>query len=121
MKKISLLIYCSLLILNLAVWIIVSTYPLFKMIVIESIIGFNLLLTYGSLKSNSKEAFKISLFFILPMFVLIEIIISIISSNTLNDNPFLILILGLIFFEFILTYSTIMISNRHNSPKTKEI
>ena len=108
------------LILNLAVWITVSTYPLFKMVMIELIIGFNLLLTYGSLRSNNKEAFKISLFFILPMFALIEIIMGIISPNTLNDNPFLILILGLIFFEFILTYSTIIISNKHNSQKLRK-
>lgn len=109
------------LILNLAVWTIVSSYPLFKMFMIELIIGFNLILTYGSIKSNSKEAFKISLSFILPIFSFIEIIIGIVSPNRLYDNYLLILILGLIFFEFVLTYSTIVISNKNNNLKTKDI
>jgi len=102
MKSTSLIVGCILLVLNLLIGMIISSYETFHMIANSGVIIVNtaLLLVLGTL--NVKDGFRYSLNLLFPAFALIEFLIICFSRPEVENNWGLIVVLLILVLQVIL-------------------
>ena len=102
MKSTSLIVGCILLMLNLLIGMIISSYETFHVVTNSGIIIVNtaLLLVLGTL--NVKDGFRYSLNLLIPIFALIEFLIICFSRPEVENNWGLIVVLLILILQVIL-------------------
>lgn len=102
MKSTSLIVGCILLMLNLLIGMIISSYETFHVVTNSGIIIVNtaLLLVLGTL--NVKDGFRYSLNLLIPIFALIEFLIICFSRPEVKNNWGLIVVLLILILQVIL-------------------
>lgn len=111
MKSTSLIIGCILLVLNLLIGMIISSYETFHVVANSGVIIVNtaLLLVLGTL--DVKDGFRYSLNLLFPAFALIEFLIVCFSRPEVENNWGLIVILLLLVLQIILLLGAKKMSN----------
>lgn len=111
MKSTSLIVGCILLVLNLLIGMIISSYETFHVVTNSGIIIVNtiLLLVLGTLKV--KDGFRYSLNLLFPIFALIEFLIICFSRPEVENNWGLIVVLLLLVLQIILLLVAKKMSN----------
>ena len=101
MKKAFLLIGLLLLLTNIAVGAIVTSYNTFNICVSSMVIIATAVLIAGLSKSNIKDAFKISLTLLFILMGITQFVLAILSPEQYKDNWYLIAIIVLVIIEFV--------------------
>lgn len=111
MKSTSLIIGCILLVLNLLIGMIISSYETFHVVTNSGIIIANtvLLLVLGTL--NVKDGFRYSLNLLFPAFALMEFLIICFSRPEVENNWGVIVVLLLLVLQIILLLGAKKASN----------
>ena len=96
MKNITLIIGGTLLVVNLIIGLLLSVYPLFNMCFTSMVIISTTLLLYLLCKIKMKDGFVIGLYSFFSFMGFIEMILGIISQDSLQDNGYLVAVVILI-------------------------
>lgn len=91
--------------MNISAGIIVTEYQTFNVVVSSSVIMLNFGVLYLLHSLEIKDAFGISLSFVLPFIGIIEVIMSIMMPADWHDNIWLILLFGLIAFQVLMVFA----------------
>jgi len=109
MKKINLLIFGVLIIINTLIGLIIKDYQKFNFLMADFILVVHFVLRYIVLQSNTKDAFKISHGFIAPGLTIISFIISIFLPNQFQNNILLILLFIVLGIQFLFSLAGIIL------------
>lgn len=101
MKNSFLIIGVILLLANIAIGLIVSSYSTFNVCMSSAIIIATTLLLWVMAKSKMKDGFKIGLSFLFALLGLAEFVLAILSPEQYKDNWYLIAIILLVIIESI--------------------
>lgn len=101
MKKGILIIGCIIMIANILLGAIITSYSVFNVCVTSIVIAVTTALLIGIASSKLKDAFKISLNFLFAFFGLIEFVLGIFAPEQYKNNWYLIAIICLIIIESI--------------------
>ena len=101
MKKTFLIIGLLILLANIAIGLIVSSYSIFNMCASSLVIVANTLLLAFIAKSKIKDAFKIPLTLLFVLLGIIQFVLAILSPEQYKDNWYLIAIIILVIIESI--------------------
>lgn len=112
MKKIILISACLALVLNLLLGLLLSCYEYFNMGVNCCIIVINAILLLSLFHFNMRDAFRISLSFLLSLLAFVEFILGGLMPQQLQDNGYLISLIVLLFIEITLFGVTNIMSNK---------
>ena len=96
MKNITLIIGGTLLVVNLIIGLLLSVYPLFNMCFTSMVIISTTLLLYLLCKIKMNDGFVIGLYSFFSFMGFIEMILGIISQDSLRDNGYLVAVVILI-------------------------
>jgi hypothetical protein len=99
MKNSFLIIGVILLLANIAIGLIVSSYNTFNVCMSSAVIIATTLLLWGMARSKMKNGFKIGLSFLFAFLGLMEFVLAILSPEQYKDNWYLIAIIFLIIIE----------------------
>lgn len=99
MKKAFLVIGLLLLLANIAVGLIVSSYSLFNMCASSLVIVATTLLVAFMAKSDIKDAFKITLTLLFTLLGIVQFVLALLSPEQFKDNWYLIAIIVLVIIE----------------------
>ena len=99
MKKAFLVIGLLLLLANIAVGLIVSSYSLFNMCASSLVIVATTLLVAFMAKSGIKDAFKIALTLLFTLLGIVQFVLALLSPEQFKDNWYLIAIIVLVIIE----------------------
>lgn len=101
MKNSFLIIGVILLLANIAIGLIVSSYSIFNVCMSSAVIIATTLLLWGMARSKMKDGFKIGLSFLFAFLGLLEFVLAILSPEQYKDNWYLIAIILLVITEFV--------------------
>lgn len=112
MKKGLLFSGIALLLANIVIGLIASSYNTFNICLSSAVIAITTLLLWGMASSNMKDAFKIALTFFFAFLGLVEFVLAVLSPEQYKDNWYLIaiIILTIVQAVFIIFSS---ITSRH--------
>jgi len=109
MKKINLLIFGVLIIINTLIGLIIKDYQKFNFLMADFTLVVHFVLRYIVLQSNTKDAFKISHGFIAPGLTIISFIISIFLPNQFQNNILLILLIIVLGIQLLFSLAGIIL------------
>jgi len=101
MKKAFLLIGLLLLLANIAIGLLVSSYSMFNMCASSLVIIVSTVLIAFMAKSGVKDAFKISLTLLFALLGIVQFVLAVLSPEQYKDNWYLIAIIVLVIIEFV--------------------
>lgn len=110
MKHLNLIIGGILLVLNVLIWLIVSSYSTFNLcLTISAIVLFLALI--GILKHYKlRDAFRVSLTVIFAFLMIVCLILGVLSPETFKDNGYIIAIIAILAVEVIILLTARIIS-----------
>ena len=112
MKRLNLLIGSVLLVLNVIIGLLLTSYATFNMILTSGIIVISIALIEILKHIKLKDAFRISLSALFALFLIINFILGILSPERFQDNGYIIAILIIIAFELLVLMTTSFVSNK---------
>lgn len=116
MKRLSLIFFVFLLIINIIAGLILSAYPTFNMVLNSCVLVVAIAFSLWLNNAKINTPFRLSLSFLIPTVTLIEFIIGIFSPQQFQDNWGIIAILLLIAFEALLIFT---VGNRSKVTKNQ--
>lgn len=105
MKSLSPLFFVLFLAINIIAGLVLSCYPLFNVVLSSVVICVAALLSLWVNKKPIATAFVTSLAFIIPTMTIIEFVVAVLSPSQFQDNWGIIIILGLMAFEWFIIYA----------------
>lgn len=108
MRKINIIIFSVLIILNTLIGLIMKDYKVFNFLSANFILILHFILRWIVLSSNTKDAFKISHSFITSFLTILTFILAVFLPNYFENNIRLILLFILIGIQFIITLSSLL-------------
>lgn len=114
MKNLFLIIGGLCLVANLVIGLVVSSYAMFNIVVNSIVIVVNTILMYALAGSSVKDAFKISMICIFPLFGLIEFVLGAKAPDTFEDNWYVVGVTFILLFEGILFAASHTVSRINN-------
>ena len=114
MKNVFLTIGGLILIVNVLCGFVLSSYTLFNCVLSSCVIIVNVIALTVITAVKLKDAFKISLSILFPLMGLIEFVFSLLSSESVQDNWYIIFIIIASLLKCILLVSTSFISKTIN-------
>lgn len=118
MKNIVIIASIIVFLINTLLGCILSNYSIYNIILNNGIILVNGVIVLLTCYTNWKDAFKISLFCILPIFTICEIILGCLAPREFYDNWYNIVI-GLCIFIEILLFFIVSTISKINKTETK--
>lgn len=112
MKRLNLFIGLLLLVLNVVIGLMMTSYTTFNMILTSGVIVISIALIEILKHIKLKDAFRISLSALFVLFLIINYILGILSPERFQDNGYIIAILIIIAFEMIVLMTTSFVSNK---------
>ena len=112
MKRLNLLIGSVLLVLNVIIGLLLTSYATFNMILTSGIIVISIALIEILKHIKLKDVFRISLSALFALFLIINFILGILSPERFQDNGYIIAILIIIAFELLVLMTTSFVSNK---------
>lgn len=100
------------LVINVLVGLIFKDYQWENVGFSSAVLLFNSLFLHIIGTVNLKDSFKISLFFILPLLGIIELILAIIAPTSFSNNIYLMGIIGIIAFQIIIFLLVNLVSQK---------
>ena len=110
MKNILFYSYLSLLLINTLAGVLLTKYMLPNILVANFTIIYSFSLNYFVIKNKLREAFKVSLSFILPSIWLISFIIAIFMDSSYKDNWALLILVLFQILQLLIVIITLKIS-----------
>ncbi len=110
MKKVLLYIGILALVLNIVVGLLLSTYPLFNIVLNSMVIVITTLLIW--LSSGNRNAFSISLTFLYLFIGILQLVLGVLSPASVMDNWMIVTIIALFVLECMLLIITKTISRK---------
>jgi len=117
MKNIFFYFFFSILILNSISGLIITNYKLNNIIIADFTIIYSYLLMFFIFKKISRNAFKISLTFLMPTIWLISFLTAIFMNSSLKDNFAFLFLISLLLFQFIIFIITFFLPNINIAEK----
>ncbi len=115
MKHLSLIIGGILLVLNVLIGLIVSSYSTFNVCLTSCIIVLSFALIEMLKHSKLRDAFRISLTFIFAFLMFVCLVLGVLSPETFKDNGYIIAIIVILVFEVITLLTTSFVSQNVKS------
>lgn len=112
MKKAILYIGILALVLNVAIGLLLSAYPLFNMVLNSIVIVFTTLLIWFSASIGQRTAFAVSLTFLYSFLGILQLVLGILSPARVTDNWMIVAIIALLVLECALLIITRTISKK---------
>lgn len=112
MKKTILYIGILALVLNVAIGLLLSAYPLFNMVLNSIVIVVTTMLIWFSSSNSQRTAFAISLTFLYSFIGIIQLVLGIFSPARITDNWMIVTIIALLVLECSLLIITRTISKK---------
>lgn len=112
MKKTILNIGILILVLNVAIGLLLSAYPLFNMVLNSIVIVITTVLIWLLSSYNQRTAFAVSLTFLYSFLGIIQLVLGILSPARITDNWMMVTIIALIALECALLIVTKSISKK---------
>ncbi len=112
MRKITVTLFLTLLLINIAAFIIVKAYEPLRFFSFTALAAYTFLILFISSGPKIKDAYKIWLWLFLPAILAIKIIFAGFSPSYVQNNYVLLLILTLCIGEFLL-YLLMRYASRH--------
>ena len=112
MKKTILNIGILILVLNVAIGLLLSAYPLFNMVLNSIVIVITTVLIWLLSSYNQRTAFAVSLTFLYSFLGIIQLVLDILSPARIRDNWMMVTIIALIALECALLIVTKSISKK---------
>lgn len=110
MKHLNLIIGGILLVLNILIGLIVSSYPTFNVCLTCGIIVFSFALIEALKYSRLRDAFRISLTFIFAFLMIVCLVLGVLSPDCFKDNGYIIAIISILVIEVVILLTTSFIS-----------
>ena len=110
MKHLNLIIGGILLVLNVLIGLIVSSYSTFNVCLTSGIIVLSFALIEMLKHAKLRDAFRISLTFIFAFFMLVCLVLGVLSPETFKDNWYIVAIIVILVFEVITLLTTSFVS-----------
>ena len=101
MKKGLLFTGVALLLANIIIGLIASSYNTFNICLSSAVVAVTTLLLWGMATSNMKDAFKIALTFFFAFLGLVEFVLAVLSPEQYKDNWYLVAIIILVIIQTI--------------------
>jgi hypothetical protein len=114
MKKTIIFLGILALVLNVAIGMLLSAYPMFNMVLNSIVIVITTMLIWLSSGNSQRTAFAVSLTFLYSFFGIIQLILGIISPARVTDNWMIVTIIALLVLECALLIITKTISKKVN-------
>lgn len=115
MKHISITIGGVLLIVNISLGLLLSSYPMFNWILNSIVIILLVLFLYIVSIIKLKGGYRVALNCLFPCFAIIEYICGLFADDNISNNFPLIIILLIITFQVILLFTSNYLSKKNNS------
>lgn len=112
MKKTILYIGILTLVLNVAIGLLLSAYPLFNMVLNSIVIVIDTMLIWLSSGNGQRTAFAVTLSFLYSFLGIIQLVLGVLSPTKVADNWMLITIIALFVLECALLIITRTISKK---------
>ncbi len=110
MKHLNLIIGGIILLLNVLIGLLVSSYPTFNICLTSGIIVISFALIESLKYSKLRDAFRISLTFLFAFLLIVCFILGVLSPETFKDNGYIIAIIIILVFEVIILLSARFVS-----------
>ena len=85
--------------LNTLVGLLISDFGFFNLILTDVSILLSFVLIYFNVKSGNNDGFKVGLTIVFALSGMLRYVFALLAKNELQDNPFLILVVIIIFIE----------------------
>lgn len=112
MKHLNLIIGGILLVLNILIGLIVSSYSAFNVCLTSGIIVISFALIEALKHSKLHDAFRISLTFIFVFLMIVGVVLGVLSPETFKDNWYFITIIIILVIEIIILLTSSFISQK---------
>lgn len=110
MKHLNLIIGGILLVLNILIGLIVSSYSTFNVCLTSGIILISFALIEALKYSKLRDAFRISLTFIFAFLMIVCLVLGVLSPDSFKDNGYIIAIISILVIEVVILLTTSFIS-----------
>lgn len=112
MKKTILYIGILALVLNVAIGLLLSVYPLFNVVLNSIVIVISTILIWLSSGNSQRTAFAVSLTFLYSFLGIIQLVLGVFSPTRVTDNWMVVAIIALLVLECVLLIITKTISKK---------
>lgn len=110
MKNLYLILGAAILVANMLIGMVITSYTLFNVCVNSVVIIANVLMMYAIASSSLSNGFKISLSMLFPLFALIELVLGFAAPDSFENNWYIVVLTIILLVEFILLSVTGVIS-----------